>query len=125
MVIHSLIPFVLYTRMSAGRKYTAVISSRLHAYVVNKEQFPGKLFESAASATMEIGSVMEVWDDVATDGESNGSDVSEDIAAQELGSSSEDEIPAPSNSAGSSRTPSCRGQHVDYNWDEIVDGKHE
>lgn len=80
---------------------------------------------------MEVGNVMEVWDDVETEAESEGSDESEqeDMVTQEFGDDSSEEedismaLAAPS-TAGSSRPAYSRGSNV-YNWEEISDGKEK
>lgn len=64
------------------------------------------------SARMEVGEVIDAWDDVETDPES--SDISSegrDAAAQEVESESNDDIAdGPSTSAGSSSTASSMQQ---------------
>jgi hypothetical protein len=77
---------------------------------------------------MEVGQVMEVWDDVETDAES--SDVSsgaEDAAVQEFesGSSDEDITDHPSTSAGPSSRPSARSTRraAEYSWREVTESK--
>ena len=79
---------------------------------------------------MDVGSVLEVWDDVETEVESSSSSDNEDLAQQEFHSdlsAGEPEIcdadPGPSSlpSPGlfSSAGNSCRRQHIEYNWQEI------
>ena len=68
-----------------------------------------------------------MWEDIETEAESD--DSIEDMAAQEFeGDSSEDDISPETFSASgpttvSRRNARSRRQHVEYNWEEINDGK--
>ena len=69
---------------------------------------------------MDVGNVLEMWEDVETEVESENSEESEeDIVAQEFdGDSSEEDINTPpTRTAGRSR--SARSRTVEYNWQEI------
>ena len=85
---------------------------------------------------MDVGSVLEVWDEVETEAESCSSSDNEDLAQQEFHSdlsAEEPEIcdadPGPSSlaspgfSISSLAGNSCRRRHIEYNWQEISDGK--
>ena len=76
---------------------------------------------------MEVGSVMEVRENIETEVESEDSDDSiedsddsiEDMAAQEFeGDSLEDDL-SPDTFTVSCRNARSRQQHVEYNWEEI------
>lgn len=68
---------------------------------------------------MEIGSVVDVWDDIETEAESEGSYVCKDEVVEEFegDSSDNDTNPVPSTSATNSSARS-RGCQVEYNWQE-------
>ena len=74
---------------------------------------------------MDVGNVLEMWEDVETEAESEHSEESEeDLVIQEFeGDSSDEDISMPSTrSAGpSSRARSQRVQY--YDWQEINDSK--
>ena len=90
---------------------------------------------------MDVGSVMEAWDDVETEAESEDSDASDrsaesvaDVAGQDFADETSDEedntvlatapatAPGPSTVTHSS-TRSTRP--VEYDWQEITDGKDQ
>ena len=74
---------------------------------------------------MDVATVVDVWDDIETEPESEGSyEYDEDRVVQEFeGDSSDNETdPVPSTSA-SIRSTRPRGRPVEYNWEEISDGK--
>ena len=76
---------------------------------------------------MDAASVMKVWDEVEIDAESEDSDGSEDVAAQEFcdDTSDEEHIAAPTTAPGPSRTTvrRARPRPVEYDWQEVNVGK--
>ena len=81
---------------------------------------------------MDVASVLQAWDEVETEGETDDSDAivesEEDAAAEEFvdESSGDEDNAASTTSPGPSthrRPQSTRKQPVEYDWQEINEGK--
>ena len=69
---------------------------------------------------MDIGSVMEAWDEVETESDNSEADVCMDELDGDL---SEEESSGPVSNSSAGPSTRRRRQHVEYNWEEISDGK--